>query len=99
MLCGWHNLRTDLFRYIRETDCDVEYAFSGIYIIGRKALDALEEYSRKIGKRAFPIMDFFLDKENNLKIGGIIDDNLRVLDIGKPSALESASDFLKNIQS
>ncbi len=94
-LCGWHNLKENIFRNIRKVDNGKEYAFSGIYILSPKALDALDEYSQRIGKKAFPIMDFFLSRQPDLKIVGYVDNTLKVLDIGKPASLASATEFLK----
>lgn len=97
-LCGWHNIRTDELKKINGQlpDNYVELSFSGIYVIGKNALIKLSDYSDMIGKKSFPIMDFLLSGYGNLKIKAQRDDELEVLDIGKPSTLEKADGFIKN---
>ncbi|MDE6408948.1 MAG: NTP transferase domain-containing protein [Muribaculaceae bacterium] len=97
LLKGWHNLSTGEFRPkgFKASEGDREAAFSGIYIIGKKAIDALREYSRGIGKDAFPVMDFFLTQCEELKIGERFDPELRLIDIGKPASLKQADMLFK----
>lgn len=98
-LCGWHNHSTNEYRpenasYIREAE---EAAFSGIYIVGPKAIDALKKYKEKIGKSNFPIMDFFLSFPQGIKIGRYHDNELKLLDIGKPDMILRAEEMLKEL--
>lgn len=104
ILKGWHNLSTDEFRPAGfSPECSYhESAFSGIYIIGKKGMEKLEEYAEKIednekGKKVFPVMDFFLSSINDIKIGEFRSDALFLIDIGKPATLEQANtlDFFK----
>ena len=98
-LCGWHNLNSNEFKptnYIPEGE-DVEEAFSGIYVIGPRSVDALARYSRDRNCRAFPIMDFFLSFPPDLKIGRVKVDNPVILDIGKPDALAKAPMLLNKL--
>lgn len=95
-LCGWHNNNTGEYKKIggELPSRYSELAFSGIYIVGGRAFDALKEYSTHIGKTSFPIMDFLLSGMGSLKIGSLRDDNLEILDIGKPDALAKATNFI-----
>lgn len=97
ILEGWHNVKTDQYRIIGDhlSNDAFEVAFSGIYVMSPKSVLALREYMKMIGKESFPIMDFFLSGFGGLKIRGVLDDDLHVLDIGQPSSLESASKFIK----
>ncbi|MDE5869022.1 MAG: NTP transferase domain-containing protein [Muribaculaceae bacterium] len=92
-LKGWHNLSTGEFKpseYV-VAEKDHEAAFSGIYIIGKKAVDLLKIYSEKIEKKSFPIMNFFLSNIESLKIGEFYASDLKLIDIGKPATLEKAN--------
>lgn len=97
ILKGWHNLSTDEFKPTLSTieEGDRELAFSGIYIIGKRAMEMLKDYSLEIGKEAFPVMDFFLSCCNTLKIGGRCDSGLWLIDIGKPASLKQADLLFK----
>ncbi len=103
-LRGWHNIISGEFR---PSEIEEEFrlhfsgelyeaAFSGIYGTNDRAMQRL--YSRwKEGEESpFPIMDFFLDFKNGLKIKGYSPEHLELLDIGKPAALERASEFIVN---
>lgn len=76
---------------------DSEEAFSGIYVIGEGGMAALSKYAGEIGEEAFPIMDFFLSFPEGMRIGHYLSPQLRLLDIGKPAALQQASEFLKHL--
>lgn len=96
-LCGWHNLNSGEYKptsYILWRG-DVEEAFSGIYVIGKKAREAMRDFARKKGTEVFPVMDFFLSILDNVKIGRHKVENPVILDIGKPDTLAKASDLLK----
>ncbi|MDE6835436.1 MAG: NTP transferase domain-containing protein [Muribaculaceae bacterium] len=91
-LKGWHDLKSDSYRpcdYMAE-EGDREVAFSGIYILGKSAVEALSGYSDISGREIFPIMDFFLAMYPHVRIGEYYDPSLRLLDIGKPDALAKA---------
>lgn len=98
-LCGWHNLTTDEFRpsEIINSENTQELGFSGIYIIGENGVLALKEYSDSIGEKTFPVLDFFLRSMDKIKIGAYEVKDLKILDIGKPAALQQAEYFIKNL--
>lgn len=97
-LRGWHNLTDDQFRPsgLTPSEDSSEVAFSGIYIIGKRGVEALEEYASARGLEAFPIMDFFLDECQKIRIGTYQDPDcpLELIDIGKPATLEQAEKLL-----
>ena len=91
-LKGWHNLSTDQYRpegFVSGDDME-EMAFSGIYILEPSVIDSLEKYASRTGARVFPIMNYFLDVDNNINIGEIRIDDLDLTDIGKPETLVKA---------
>ena len=92
-LKGWHNLSTGEFKPsgCSVSDSDREAAFSGIYIIGKRAVELLKIYSKEIGKKSFPIMDFFLNNIGKMKTGEVFASELNLIDIGKPATLEQAN--------
>lgn len=98
-LCGWHNLNSQEFKpanYIQK-DGDVEEAFSGIYVIGPRAVKSMRRYSEERDEKKFPIMDFFLSFPPELKIERVKVLDPVILDIGKPDALAKAPDMLNLI--
>ena len=72
-----------------------EYAFSGIHVMSPDSV--FTEIKRLEMGEKFPIMDFFLNGELRLKIGGIVAEDLRLIDIGKPETLQSAESMFKMI--
>lgn len=92
-LRGWHNLTTDEYRPkgFRPSPFCHESAFSGIYVVGKKAWERIKEYSERIEREAFPIMDFFLSECGELKMGECKAENLTLIDIGKPASLKQAN--------
>lgn len=96
MLAGWHNVRTGQYRPegFRPQPGMIQEAFSGIYVIGAKALADIVEYGRRSGEERFPIMDYLLSGREGIRILRHCDPGLRMLDIGKPDALAHAKDYL-----
>lgn len=68
-----------------------EVAFSGIYIIGKKAI---EEMRSLYGEAPFSVMHYFLNEERTTPVIGICQDDLQVIDIGKPESLQLANENL-----
>ena len=87
---GWQNIKTGEFRPsdYRPSDKSVGYAFSGIYVVNRRATECMSEngYSGK-----FPIMDFFLKEMDDLNFKAFVVDHLNLIDIGKPDTLAKAN--------
>lgn len=106
-LCGWHRIDNAQFRPdgFRPAPSDSEEAFSGIYVFDSDALRSLCDYSRRIGKEAFPIMDYFMEMAKSagvakgaahgsdlpeVSIGRYFLEDLRLIDIGRPETLNEA---------
>ena len=108
-LTGWHNLVSGELRpekYVRlkerkETGNIEEHSFSGIYVVGERAVDSLCRYAETIGSDAFPIMDFFLHEckkeKSRLKIREKYSSDLDLIDIGKPETLDAANRRLDTV--
>lgn len=92
-LRGWRNVKTNECRPegFKPMPGDAETAFSGIYVLSRRAVNHMREFGKG---NPFPIMDFFLgsclDKEIMIQKAN----SLRLLDIGKPETLARASELL-----
>jgi mannose-1-phosphate guanyltransferase len=93
MLRGWHDLRNDVFRPagFRSEPGFMEYAFSGIHVLGESALD---EIGSIMGKDCFPVMDYYLCNGRKCKVGAYAVSNLNLIDIGKPATLSQAENML-----
>ena len=65
------------------------FAFSGIHTFSPKLFPLMKDYPDK-----FPIMDFYLQNADRVAIKGIVDDSLRLLDVGKLDTLDQAESFL-----
>ena len=95
-LRGWHNLNEDSYRPedFKKTADMKEFAFSGIYVMSKEGVREMKEI---MGNGSFPVMDYFLNKKRKGLISGIVSENLKLLDIGKPATLSQASDMLRMI--
>ena len=95
-LKGWHNLASDEYKpkNITIEEYDREMAFSGIYVIGK---EGLQEMKNLEGEGRFPVMDYFLDELREREIKGYCQENLRLIDIGKPATLSQAQDIIKKL--
>lgn len=89
-LRGWHNINENKYLPVgfEKGPTDREYAFSGIYVTSPKLR---EEMKRIKGDTRFPIMDYFLSEKRSELIKGRVQENLRLIDIGKPETLRQAS--------
>ena len=89
-LKGWINIKNGETRpaslHIDETDNVL--SFSGIYVMSPEVFVIMRRHG--FGGK-FPIMDFFLSGIKELKIGGVIQDSLEIIDIGKPDTLHRAN--------
>lgn len=88
-LRGWHNVESGAVRPEGFTPSEAyrEYAFSGIYAVGRRAVEEMAESGRGV---AFPVMDYFLDPARRCRVRGEVAGSLRLIDIGKPATLSRA---------
>ena len=95
-LVGWTNIRTGEVRS-PYSDLDVasckRYAFSGIHLFSPKLSTWMDVFPEK-----FPIMDFYLNVCDKVKIKADFRPNLRLLDVGKQDTLLAAESFLNNLK-
>ncbi|MDE6379992.1 MAG: NTP transferase domain-containing protein [Muribaculaceae bacterium] len=89
-LKGWINLKTGA---TRPADLDIIesdhlLSFSGIYVMDPEVFGIMR---RNGFKGAFPVMDFFLSGLGELRIGGVSQPDLEIVDIGKPDTLHRAN--------
>lgn len=92
-LCGWRNHATgevkSYFPYFEPNQYN-EYAFSGIHVLSPKIFDWMEEWTGK-----FPIIQFYLSICARAEIKAFADENLHLIDIGKPETLKIAEEWLQ----
>ena len=95
-LVGWTNIQTgevksphpDIHQRIDRGELTM-YAFSGIHVISQTLFPLMDQEPD-----AFPIIDFYLKHCATFTIRGVLQPNLRLLDVGKLDTLEQASEFL-----
>lgn len=94
-LVGWTNIATGEVRS-PYPNLDVErcqrYAFSGIHIVHPRLTKPMATWPE-----AFPIMDFYLQHCHQLNIRGVVQKDLRLLDVGKQDTLQAAEEFLQTV--
>lgn len=93
-LCGWHSLVTDEFRPPNPLPFSHELSFSGIYIVSPKVFGVMRA---KGFSGRFSIIDFLLSSLSDLKIRGLVEPGLKLLDIGKPESLARADAFIRSL--
>lgn len=94
-LIGWHDRVKEIYKptdILRKMEDDFsghihEYAFSGIYVVSERMRKDME---RMYGDSAFPVMDYFLSDAGLRETQGKLQQNLRLIDIGKPETLATA---------
>ena len=69
------------------------YAFSGIHVINTTLFPLMDSWGD-----AFPIIDFYLRHCAECNIRGYLQQDLKILDVGKLDTLEQAGDFLNSSQ-
>lgn len=93
VLKGWHNIKENVYKpegFMPE-NTDSEYAFSGIYVVGERMIDDMRDWARD---DRFPIMDYLLSPQRKSLVRGFSQENLELIDIGKPETLERANKLL-----
>jgi NDP-sugar pyrophosphorylase family protein len=92
-LCGWRNRETGEVKSLFP-DFDpsnyLEYAFGGVHVISPEIFQLMEEWTG-----AFSIIDFYLSICPRKPILLYTEDNLRLIDAGKPNELEEVEQWLK----
>lgn len=89
-LKGWMNVKSGEIRpgNLEILKDDVILSFSGIYVMSPSVFRKMTDHGFE-GR--FPIMDFFLAGFGDVQIGGVCQNGLSIIDIGKPETLNSAS--------
>ncbi len=92
---GWTNVKTGEVKSpitnLQLADYE-RLAFSGIHVISPKIFEYMENYPAK-----FPIMDFYISNCGKIDIGGIVNDNQRMIDVGKIESLAEAERLVENM--
>ena len=105
-LVGWTNIKTGEMKlagpWVNPEKCR-SLAFSGIHILSKHVLGAMETYAMNHGMYIatdtprFPIMDFYLDMCNARTIFGVEARNLHLVDVGKLDTLDLAEQYMREI--
>ena len=95
-LVGWTNIATGEIKSPYK-DLDVnncrKYAFSGIHVIEPRICQLMHDWPEK-----FSIIDFYLDVLAEQEIYGVVQDNLRMIDVGKLNSLDDAEKLLDELK-
>ncbi len=95
-LVGWRNETTKEVRSpypsLDSTPCR-QYAFAGIHCLQQRVAPLMAAYPA-----AFSIVDFYVAQCRNLRIKGVVQDGVSVLDVGKKDSLLRAEQFLAQQQ-
>ena len=94
-LSGWRNKETGEIKSIYphfDPSQYTEYAFNGIHVMSPQVFEWMEEWTGK-----FSIINFYLAVCAKAHIQAFQQEDLQILDIGKPDALQLAESFLKGI--
>ncbi|MDE5813457.1 MAG: nucleotidyltransferase family protein, partial [Muribaculaceae bacterium] len=89
-LRGWVNKKNGAMRpdsLVISAD-DRLLSFSGIYVMSPEVFGIMKKNGFS---GSFPIMDFFLSGLPELRIGGMTQEGLEMIDIGKPDTLHRAN--------
>ena len=92
-MCGWLNKKTGEVKspVFDFHPCDYQqYAFSGIHVVSPDVFKWMNDYPEK-----FPIMDFYIENAANFRIGAAVDNQLRLIDVGKLDTLKEAEERIK----
>lgn len=105
-LVGWTNIKTGEMKlagpWVNPEKCR-SLAFSGIHILSKHVLNAMETYAMNHGMYIatdtprFPIMDFYLDMCHVRTIFGVEARNLHLVDVGKLDTLDLAEQYMREI--
>ena len=93
-LMGWTNIETGQvkspYKHLNINDFR-KYAFAGIHLFSPRLFSYFEHWGER-----FSVIDFYLSLCEKEPIYGCPLPDLRLMDVGKPDALQQAKDFLKN---
>lgn len=90
-LMGWTNVQTSAvktpYEALNLAACQ-PFAFSGIHVVSPHIFEKMEEWTG-----AFSIIDFYLAMAKQERIAGMLQHDLRLIDVGKVDALQQAEQF------
>ena len=92
-LKGWMNVETGETRpqhINQEVSNYQQYAFSGIHVFSPNMFGAMNNYPER-----FKIIDFYLDQCTKHNITGVVDNRLKLMDVGKINTLDLAEKWLE----
>ena len=92
LLCGWRNRETgEVKSYTPQFDPSIhfEYAFGGIHVISPEIFREMEDWTGK-----FSIINFYLSICAKHPIGLYTENDIQLVDVGKPKGLEKAEMWL-----
>lgn len=95
ILDGWTNIETGEVKspYQGLNPDDMKrYAFSGIHVLSPSVFPLFDEMPQRFG-----IMDFYLKYCHQRAFLGKVQDDLRLLDVGKINMLDDAEEFIKQL--
>ncbi len=70
-----------------------KYAFAGIHVVSQQFSALMEPWGAR-----FAIIDFYLHHCRELNIRGVVQDDLRLIDVGKKENLQQAEAYIKEHQ-
>ncbi|MDR2234467.1 MAG: nucleotidyltransferase family protein [Tannerella sp.] len=95
-LCGWRNRQTgEVKSHFPQFDPSkyLEYAFGGVHVISPEIFRLMEEWTGR-----FSIINFYLSICPKHQIRFYTEDNIQLIDAGKPRGLEEAERWLSTIK-
>lgn len=97
-LRGWTNVKTGEVKGIGRKGRLPEgslhkLAFSGIHQISSEAFPLMDEFPEKFG-----IIDFYLRLAGEMKVKGVKEEGLRLMDVGKLETLSEAERFIRELE-
>lgn len=91
-LVGWTNISTGEVRSpyddIKVENC-IKLAFSGIHVVSKHAVESMQAWPDR-----FSIMDFYIQMCNHLNIKGVVQENLKLMDVGKIDVLRKLEETI-----
>ena len=95
-LVGWTNIETGEVRSpypeLNPKECRM-YAFAGIHALSPRLLKMMDQFPDRFG-----IIDFYLKACATHNIKGYVNDDLKLMDIGKLDTLAQAEEFLEELR-
>ena len=95
LLCGWINTETNEVKTpypsLNINKC-TQLAFSGIHVFSPTLFSLMDSFPDEFG-----IIDFYLKVCNKVNIKGYIQDDLKLIDVGKFETLDQAEQFISTL--